>query len=208
MGGFPLNPTAFSPALAAPCCAAAARASSFSGALASSLTVGKSEHLLKGKADGRQSGPRRENCVVGAECLLPTALLISWSPLPASSVRSHAAHPKPSPARLQPKPQHLIPAPSSKRPLACASSMPGHLFLHPDQQRPKIGGGAKEPIPCGRLGSVGAEHNRAFPLPPHRPGGGRQLEGQPRPYSCSIAAGAALSGFPDLQSPHSLTQPT
>lgn len=51
-GGFPLTPTAFDPAPAAPCCAAAARAFSSSGALASSLTVDKSEHLLKAKADG------------------------------------------------------------------------------------------------------------------------------------------------------------
>lgn len=86
----PLNPTVFNPVPAAPCCAAAARAaSSSSGALAPLLTVDKPEHLLKAKADGRQTHQGPEKRTVRAESLLPTALLVSQSPPRASSAQSH-----------------------------------------------------------------------------------------------------------------------
>lgn len=54
------------------------------------------------------------------------------------------------------------------------------------------------------------EHSTSqpFPLPSHSLVGGRQLEAQPSPYSCSVAAGEVLSGLPDGQSPRCLTQPT
>lgn len=95
------------PAFNQPSTHAAAHTFSFSGALASSLTVDKSKHLLKAKADGRHTHPVPKKHIMGAESLLPTAFLVSQSPLLAPSAQSHAVRPKPPPARLQPKPQLL-----------------------------------------------------------------------------------------------------
>lgn len=74
MGGFPLSPVVFNSAVVTPCCAAAARAFSFSSALASPLTVDKSKHSLKAKATDL-SGPPKAHHQRVSPCSPPC----SWS---------------------------------------------------------------------------------------------------------------------------------